>query len=242
MLNYQQIKIIALLAALPMFVFSGCESGGTSGPAEADLSSTIDSVSYSIGHLYGSQLRQQGMSDIKSEKFITGFRQGLEDKEPQLEQAKVQQLLQAYQIKAQQNAQKMKSEEADINRKEGEAFLEENISKEGVNMTESGMQYKVLEEGSGASPAESDSVTVHYEGTLTDGTVFDSSYERGQPVTFPLNGVIQGWTEGVQLMKEGATYKFWIPAELAYGENPPARSPIDPGELLIFKVELIEIK
>ena len=121
-------------------------------------------------------------------------------------------------------------------------ILAENKKKEGVQVTESGLQYKVIEEGEGVSPDANDKVTVHYHGTLIDGTVFDSSKDRGEPVTFGLNRVIPGWTEGVQLMKEGATYEFYIPAELAYGTRAPQGSPIGPNETLVFKVELLEVK
>lgn len=120
------------------------------------------------------------------------------------------------------------------------SFLEENKSKEGVMVTESGLQYKVLLEGSGSRPMATDMVTVHYEGTLLDGTVFDSSYERGQPAEFPLNRVIAGWTEGVQLMNEGSKYKFFIPSALAYGPR-GAGGLIGPDEDLIFTVELIRV-
>tara|TARA_R110002096_G_scaffold432240_1_gene648709 strand:- start:132842 stop:133465 length:624 start_codon:yes stop_codon:yes gene_type:complete len=121
------------------------------------------------------------------------------------------------------------------------SFLDENKNKEGVVVTESGLQYKVLLEGSGDRPMATDMVTVHYEGTLIDGTVFDSSIARGQPAEFPLNRVIRGWTEGVQLMKEGAKYKFFIPSALAYGERGTPGGPIGPNEDLIFTVELIRV-
>ena len=120
-------------------------------------------------------------------------------------------------------------------------FLEENKNKDGVIVTASGLQYKVLLEGSGKQPLATDMVTVHYEGTLTNGTVFDSSVARGQPAEFPLNRVISGWTEGVQLMKEGAKYKFFIPSELAYGESGTPGGPIGQNEDLIFTVELIRV-
>lgn len=123
---------------------------------------------------------------------------------------------------------------------ETSSFLEENKSKPGIEVTESGLQYKVLLEGAGESPMATDKVTVHYEGTLLDGTKFDSSYDRGQPIEFPLNGVIRGWTEGVQLMKEGAKYKFFIPSALAYGPR-GAGGLIGPDEDLIFTVELIRV-
>jgi len=121
------------------------------------------------------------------------------------------------------------------------SFLEENIKRDGVEVTASGLQYEVVTEGTGERPAATDRVTVHYEGTLTDGTVFDSSYQRGQPIDFGLNQVIRGWTEGVQLMKEGATYKFFIPSDLAYGARGTPGGPIGPDEDLIFTVELIRV-
>ena len=123
---------------------------------------------------------------------------------------------------------------------EGKRFLDENRQKEGIQETASGLQYKVLQEGDGASPDASDQVTVHYHGTLIDGTVFDSSVDRGEPATFRLNQVIPGWTEGVQLMKEGAKYRFFIPQNLAYG--PRGQGEIEPFSTLIFDVELIEVK
>lgn len=124
----------------------------------------------------------------------------------------------------------------------GQAFLQENAKKDGVKTTPSGLQYKVLTEGTGKSPKATDTVTVNYRGSLLDGTEFDSSYKRGEPISFPLNRVIPGWTEGVQLMKEGAKYQFYIPANLAYGKQGTPGGPIGPDETLIFDVELIKVK
>ena len=131
---------------------------------------------------------------------------------------------------------------ADSNLEKGEAFLKENATKEGVKTTASGLQYKVLKEGDGKSPKETDTVQVHYKGTLLDGTEFDSSYRRGQPAEFPLNLVIPGWTDGLQLMKVGAKYQFTIPSKLAYGERGTPGGPIPPNSTLIFEVELLAIK
>ena len=131
---------------------------------------------------------------------------------------------------------------ADSNSEKGEAFLKENAKKEGVKTTASGLQYKVLKEGTGKSPKKSDTVEVHYKGTLLDGTEFDSSYKRGKTIEFPLSGVIAGWTEGVQLMKEGAKYQFTIPSALAYGERGTPGGPIPANATLIFEVELIAVK
>jgi FKBP-type peptidyl-prolyl cis-trans isomerase len=133
-----------------------------------------------------------------------------------------------------------KSEKANANIATGEKFLAQNKTKPGVKTTPSGLQYEVLTEGSGASPTAADQVTVNYKGTLLDGTEFDNSYKRGQPITFALNGVIPGWTEGLQLMTPGSKYRFWIPYNLGYGAN--GYSSIPGGALLVFEVELIEVK
>lgn len=130
---------------------------------------------------------------------------------------------------------------SDIALAKGEKYLEENAKKEGVIVTASGLQYKVLTEGTGKSPKATDTVLVHYEGTLIDGKVFDSSYKRGEPIEFPLNRVIAGWTEGVQLMKEGAKHRLYLPARLAYGSRGAGRD-IGPNEALIFDVELLKVR
>lgn len=127
------------------------------------------------------------------------------------------------------------------NRAEGEAFLAENAARDGIVVRESGLQYEVIEEGDGASPTAEDTVTVHYRGTLIDGTQFDSSYDHGEPATFALRRVIPGWTEGVALMKVGARYRFFIPGDLAYGPQPPPGSEIGPNATLIFEVELLAV-
>lgn len=233
---------VVICSALGLMITSGCNSGTNSETPEAELSTNIDSVSYGIGYLNGQNMVQQGMDDIDAETFMAGLKQAMQEQDAQIPEGEIRQVLQQYQIQAQQKAQQKKMDEAQKNKEAGEKFLAENKNKEGVQVTESGLQYKVLEEGSGASPEATDTVTVNYEGTLIDGTVFDSSYERGEPATFPLNRVIEGWTEGLQLMKEGATYRFFIPGDLAYGMNPRPGGEIGPNETLIFKVELIEVK
>ncbi len=130
---------------------------------------------------------------------------------------------------------------SDIALAKGEKFLEENAKKEGVTVTASGLQFKVITEGTGKSPSATDTVLVHYEGTLIDGKVFDSSYKRGEPIEFPLNRVIAGWTEGVQLMKEGAKHRLYLPSKLAYGPRGAGRD-IGPNEALIFDVELLKVR
>ncbi|HET6527435.1 MAG TPA: FKBP-type peptidyl-prolyl cis-trans isomerase [Balneolaceae bacterium] len=228
----------SLIGAL---LISGCNSNSGSAADDVALESTIDSVSYSLGYQNGKFLRRQGMADVDVEKMIAGLKAGINDVEPPLTNVQMMQVVRSYQMKAQQKAAEMRRQEAKENLKEGKAFLAENKEKEGVKVTESGLQYKVLEEGSGVSPDSTDIVRVHYKGTLLDGTVFDSSYERDQPAEFPLNRVIPGWTEGLQLMKEGGKFKFWIPAGLAYGMRAPQGSPIGPNETLIFTVELLAV-
>lgn len=228
---------ISLIGTL---MFSGCESNSELAE-DVSLENTIDSVSYSLGFQNGQFMNRRGMTDVDVEMLMAGLKAGIDDQEALLTSAEMQKVIRSYQAKAQQKAQKVKRQEAKENLAEGEEFLAENKEKEGVKVTESGLQYKVLEEGSGVSPDSTDIVRVHYEGTLLDGTVFDSSYERDEPAQFPLNKVIPGWTEGLQLMKEGAKYRFWIPSELAYGMNPRPGGPIGPNETLVFTVELLEV-
>jgi len=218
---------------------TGCNSGSSS---EVSLQTEADSLSYSLGFQNGQFMSESGMSDeIDPELVKAGLEQALNNQEGLLSDVEMKQAIQKFQIKARQKAQQKKIEESKGNKEEGEKFLAENKEKEGVKVTDSGLQYKVLEEGTGASPGEEDKVRVDYEGSLIDGTVFDSSYERGEPTTFPVNRVIPGWTEGLQLMKEGAKYKFFIPGDLAYGQKPPPRSQIGVNETLIFEVELLEV-
>lgn len=227
-------------ALLSLTLFSACDSGNYN--PSPDLSSKADSVSYSIGYLQGSGMAQEGMTDIDMKNFIAGFQQALSETDPELDMMAMQQIIQGYMMEVQQRQEMERSEQAESNRAEGQSFLEENAQREDVQVTESGLQYRVIEEGSGERPSAEDEVEVHYRGTLITGEEFDSSYSRNQTATFPLNGVIPGWTEGLQLMREGATYEFFIPSELAYGTNPPPRSIILPGSVLIFEVELIDIK
>lgn len=228
-----------ILAITGLFLFSGCESENYS--PEADLSSKADSVSYSIGYLQGSGMAQEGLTDIEMKNFVAGFQKALAEEDPEMEMAAMQQIIQTYMMEVQQRQEMERSEQAEGQRAEGQAFLEENAEKEDVMVTESGLQYRVIEEGTGERPEATDEVEVHYRGTLITGEEFDSSYSRDQTAKFPLNRVITGWTEGLQLMREGATYEFFIPSELAYGTNPPPGSIILPGSVLIFEVELIDI-
>lgn len=241
MISTKLSTFFSILFIVPALLFGGCSSDSDTVSSDVSLETNIDSVSYSLGYQIASMsLKNQGMTDIKANKFAGGLKAALEDKESTLSQSEMQQIVQSYQMKAQQKAQEEQKKEAAENQQKGEEFLAENRNNEGVQVTDSGLQYKVLEEGSGESPSASDEVKVHYQGTLLDGTEFDSSYDS-DPVQFPLNQVIPGWTEGVQLMQEGAKYKFWIPGELGYGSNPRPGGPIGPNETLIFEVELLEV-
>lgn len=197
-----------------------------------------DSLSYAYGVGIGDNLAQNFEAfpvEINIDLFLKAFEATLKGN---TEKLKIQPE-QAYQI-FQHCIMSVQNNIAQENKKAGEKFLAENAKKEGVKTTESGLQYKVITEGSGNKPAETDKVSVHYQGTLLDGTVFDSSIERGTPAQFPVNGVIKGWTEGLQLMSVGSKYELYIPAELAYGDQ-GAGDVIQPGSTLIFEVELLEI-
>ena len=199
------------------------------------LKDTKDKVSYSIGLNIGFNLKKQNVS-INPDTFTLGLKDAMAGK-PQMTEEQVKETMTAFEKEMidKQKAAGVK------NGADGEKFLAENKKKEGVKTTASGLQYKVIKEGSGAQPKETDTVMANYRGTLIDGTEFDSSYKRGQPATFPLSGVIKGWTEALQLMKVGSKYQLFIPANLAYGER-AIGSDIGPNSTLIFEVELVGIQ
>ena len=200
----------------------------------------LDSVALGLGYSIATNFKRSGM-ELSGKLLGKGYRDGLDSKKTRLDSATVQQLMVRMQALQQEGLAEQQRIESEKNQEEAEAFLEENKLKEGVVETESGLQYKVEREGSGDSPTESDRVEVHYKGYLINGEVFDSSYERGEPATFPLNAVIKGWTEGLQLMKPGGKNVFYIPAELGYGARGQGGT-IGPNALLIFEVELLEVK
>lgn len=235
----KRILFPVLTALLIIFVTLGCES--PSGDGDASLNSQIDSVSYSLGFFYGQSLSAEGVESLEDDKFIGGLNRALNREESQIDDMAMQSLMQRFQQEITEGAAARREQEASANIEAGNEFLEENTQNDDVMVTESGLQYRVIEEGTGAQPTPENEVEVHYRGTLIGGEEFDSSYERGQTATFPLNQVISGWTEGLQLMSEGATYEFFVPSELGYGNNPPPGSPIQPGSVLIFEVELIDV-
>jgi FKBP-type peptidyl-prolyl cis-trans isomerase FklB len=199
-----------------------------------------DKASYSIGYDIGSTFKKQNI-DLNMDALMSGLKEGLAGKDGTLTKEERDKTLEAFQKEMMEKQVAASKEAATKNAAEGEKFLAENKSKEGVKTTASGLQYKVLKEGSGASPKETDTVVTNYKGTLLDGTEFDSSYKRNEPATFPVNRVIKGWTEALQLMKPGAKYQLFIPAALAYGERGAGRD-IGPNATLIFEVELLSIK
>jgi len=197
-------------------------------------------LSYTIGMDIGQSLSEQGMA-LDIDLLVEALRASYAGEETLLTQEEALAEREAFMQRRQQEMAEQRNAAAAVNLEAGQAFLAENRQNPDVQETASGLQYRVIEEGTGASPVATDRVTVHYVGTLIDGTEFDSSRARGEPATFALNQVIPGWTEGVQLMREGATYEFFIPSDLAYGEQ-GRPGPIGPNSTLVFEVELIEVQ
>lgn len=197
-------------------------------------------ISYSIGTDIGKNLKR-GEYPIDVAALAQGMRDVLEEKDLLLTDEEVREMLTLYRKESQAAMKKAQAEKGENNMVEGQKFLDENKTKDGVVVLPSGLQYKVLTEGTGKSPKATDKVKVHYKGTLINGKEFDSSYKRNQPAEFPVNGVIKGWTEALQLMKEGSKWMLYIPGELAYGAR-GAGGDIGPNETLIFEVELLEVK
>jgi FKBP-type peptidyl-prolyl cis-trans isomerase FklB len=200
----------------------------------------MDKLSYALGLGIGQQLSQMGANDISAEDFAQAIKDVLEGNELKVSHREAQTIVQDYFQKQEQKLQAQRAEAGKAHKEAGEKYLAENAKKEGVITLPSGLQYQVLKEGNGKKPTAKDTVQCHYEGFLIDGTVFDSSIQRGEPATFPLQQVIAGWTEGLQLMQEGAKYRFFIPYRLGYGEGGAGNS-IPPFAALIFDVELIQV-
>lgn len=232
--NFRQ-RLIATSAAL---VFSGAVMA-------ADLETDEEIASYGIGFGFASNLLQQTQGlELDVDALVAGVRTAMEGEESPLTDDQINTAVQALQQKQQAAMLEQQAErqaEIEETKAEGAAFLADNAKKDSIVVTDSGLQYEILSQtDEGESPTAEDTVRVHYHGTLMDGTVFDSSVEREEPIEFPLSGVISGWTEGVQLMTEGDKYKFYIPSDLAYGDRSPSRS-IPAGSMLIFEVELLDV-
>ena len=200
----------------------------------------MDKVSYALGLGIGRQLSQMGADNLDIDDFAKAIKDILAGKKPEIDDAEAQTLVKDFFEKQEAKQRAAAAEKFKETKEKGEAYLAENAKKEGVVTLPSGLQYQVIKEGNGRRPKATDKVKCHYEGMLVDGSLFDSSIQRGEPATFPLNGVIKGWTEGLQLMQEGAKYRFFIPYHLGYGENGAGAS-IPPFAALVFDVELIEV-
>lgn len=200
----------------------------------------MNKLSYALGLGIGQQLAQMNVEGLDINDFAAAIKDVIDGKELKVSHREAQTIVQEYFQKQEAKMQAERAEKGKVAKAEGEKYLAENAKKDGVVTRESGLQYMVINEGTGKSPKATDSVKCHYEGFLIDGTVFDSSVQRGEPAVFPLNQVIAGWTEGLQLMKEGAKYRFFIPYLLGYGEGGAGAS-IPPYATLIFDVELIEV-
>ena len=204
------------------------------------LKNQKDKVSYVIGMDIGTNLKKQSI-DVDPDILAKGIKDGFSGGKSLLSEQEVREIMAAFQKEMMAKQEELNKKLGEKNKKEGEGFLAENKKKEGVKTLPSGLQYKVIKAGTGKKPKLTDTVTTHYRGTLIDGTEFDSSYRRGQPATFPVNGVIPGWTEALQLMQEGAKWQLFVPPNLAYGERGAGRQ-IGPNATLIFEVELISIQ
>jgi len=225
-----------LLTIITILILIGC---GSDQQSNVTLESSVDSVSYSIGVDIGKSMKIQEL-EMNGNAFFEGWSKAYNDEELKLSDEEMLAVLNSFRQKLQEDSQLKAQVQAEDNLEKGNAFLAENANKEGVVTLESGLQYKIIEQGSGATPLKTDKVSVHYRGTLVDGEEFDSSYKRGTPAAFAVTGVIKGWTEALQLMPVGSKWELYIPSELAYGSGP--RGPGGPNSALIFEVELLGIE
>ena len=226
-------QFIAIAIALSLI-------GGTAMAQKKQPKTQKEKISYSIGVNLGKNFQMQGL-EIDQAMLAQGVKDALSSGKTALSEKEMEAVMNAFQQEMMNKAQAKAKVEGDKNMKEGQAFLAANKSKEGVVTLPSGLQYKVIKMGTGAKPTATQTVKCHYRGTTIEGKVFDSSYDRNEPAEFPLNQVIKGWTEGLQLMPVGSKFQFFIPSDLAYGERGAGRD-IGPNATLIFEVELLEIK
>ncbi len=227
-----KIKNLLLLITGSVIILSSC---GQTMTGNAKIKTDLDTLSYALGADIGNSLKNAKIEEINYKAFLNGLTDAIEEKEFKMKEEEIKPYIQKF-------FTELREKGLADNLEEGRAFLEENKTREGVIVTESGLQYEIIEEGTGKSPSALDIVVCHYHGTLIDGTVFDSSVEKDKLFETPLNRVIPGWTEGMQLMKEGAKYKFYIPTELAYGQRVRPGGVLEANMALIFEVELFEVK
>ncbi|MCX6555366.1 MAG: FKBP-type peptidyl-prolyl cis-trans isomerase [Candidatus Aminicenantes bacterium] len=237
-------KIHIFTFALLLMIFGACGKAASESAAKplkaADLDSQKKKVSYAIGLDIGKNFKERAM-DVDMEILIQGLRDAQGSGQPLLSSEEIQKVMTQFQQDMMKAEQEKRTGQVQVNKAKEETFLKENANKPGIKVTASGLQYKILSTGTGPLPKATDTVKVHYRGTLLDGTEFDSSYKRNQPAVFPLNGVIKGWTEALQLMKVGSKWQVFLPASLAYGEQ-GAGQVIPPNATLIFDVELLGIE
>jgi FKBP-type peptidyl-prolyl cis-trans isomerase FkpA len=232
----KKLLIVGLASAV---LIAGCSKEEKQPDPSTQLQSLEQKVNYTIAQNLANNFKQSGVT-IEPETFALALKDVRDGVPSRLSDEEMQTVMQTFQEQAMAQREEEQKKIAAENAAEGAKFLEENKAKEGVTTTESGLQYRVITEGSGAKPTATDTVTVHYSGKLLDGTEFDSSYARNEPAVFGLNSVIPGWTEGLQLMSEGSKWELVIPSDLAYG--PGANGPIPPNSVLVFEVELLEVK
>ena len=227
------------LTACLCIAFFGCASLAQAQNEKTQLKDQKQKVSYGIGYNLGQNLMRDNL-DLDAKILVKGIMDAMTKQKPQMTEDEIRATLLAFQDQLRKDAQAKMEKAAQANVAKGKKFLADNAKKEGVKTTKRGLQYKVVKSGSGKTPKLNDRVTTHYRGTLIDGTEFDSSYKRNQPATFPVNGVISGWTEALQLMKEGDKWQLFIPSDLAYGQRGSGPD-IGPNEVLIFDIELLKV-
>jgi FKBP-type peptidyl-prolyl cis-trans isomerase FkpA len=232
----KKLLVVGLISSVAMV---GCNKEAAKQDEVAKLETLEQKVNYIVGQNMALNLQQSGLT-LEPEAFAQGLRDVRNGAESRLTDEEKEVVMQTFQEQAMAKHEEELRKLSDTNLAEGQAYLEANKAKEGVQVTDSGLQYRVITEGDGVKPSETDTVTVHYSGKLIDGTEFDSSYARGEPVNFPVNGVIAGWTEALQLMPQGSKWELVIPSDLAYG--PGGNGPIPPNAVLVFEVELLEVK
>jgi FKBP-type peptidyl-prolyl cis-trans isomerase len=235
-MNRIVIILISLVILLPFLSLATDQNKDS----DVELKTFADKISYVLGQEIGNGFKESP-TDINLELFMRGIKDSIDDQKSLLDPDEANQIKQEFSRQVQESRAKRIAAISEKNQQVEAAFMSENKNKEGVVTTESGLQYMVLKKGDGSKPTRSDTVTVHYRGALLDGTEFDSSYERDQPATFQVAGVIAGWTEALQLMNVGSKFRLYIPSKLAYGKR-GAGGKIGPNEMLIFDVELLEIK